>query len=101
MTQPIKVGLAGFGMAAKVMHAPFLASMPEYALHSVLERNKEESKQRYPYVQIVRDFDSLISDPSVELVVITTPNNTHFEYAQKAIEFLSEARKVINKISGE
>jgi predicted dehydrogenase len=85
MIQPLKVGLAGFGMAAKVMHAPFLASMKEYELHSVLERHNNDSQERYPYVSVVRDFEELINVPEIDVIVITTPNSTHFEYAQKAL----------------
>ena len=85
MTAPIRVGLAGFGMAAKVMHAPFLASMKEYKLESVLERHHNESLQKYPFVNIVRDFNGLINNDQLELIAITTPNSTHFEYAQKAL----------------
>ena len=85
MVHPIKVGLAGFGMAAKVMHAPFLGSMEEYKPETVLERHNNDSQQRYPYVKVVRTIEDLIHSPEIELIVITTPNNTHFEYAQKAM----------------
>ena len=81
----IKVGLVGFGIAAKVMHAPFITTLEAFELTHVLERHSNSSKQKYPTVDIVRDIDELISIPEVELIVITTPNSTHFEYAKKAI----------------
>ncbi|HLK27442.1 MAG TPA: Gfo/Idh/MocA family oxidoreductase, partial [Puia sp.] len=60
-------------------------SMLEYELHSVLERHNNDSQQGYPYVKVVRSFEELISVPEIDVVVITTPNSTHFEYAQKAL----------------
>ncbi|HVM89814.1 MAG TPA: oxidoreductase [Puia sp.] len=85
MIQPLKIGIAGFGQAAKVMHAPFLSSMEEYKLVSVLERHNNDSQQRYPYVKMVRTFDELIELPDIEIIVITTPNNTHFDYAKRGL----------------
>ncbi len=86
MEQPINVGLAGFGISATVFHAPFFETMPQYNLVSVLERSKEGSKKKYPWVKIVRSIESMVADPSVDLVVITTPNDTHFPYAKAALE---------------
>ena len=81
----IKVGLAGFGVAAQVMHAPFLTTMKEYQLISVLERHHEYSREKYPQVQVVRTIEELIADPVIDLIVITTPNDTHVDYASKAM----------------
>lgn len=86
MDQAINVGLAGFGISATVFHAPFFVTMPQYNLVSVLERNRNESQQKYPSVKVMRDFQALIADPGIELVVITTPNDTHFPYAKAALE---------------
>lgn len=85
MITPLRVGLAGFGMAAKVMHAPFLATMPEFKLSCILERHNNHSQEKYPFAEVVKSFDELISKPELDVIVITTPNSTHFEYAQKAL----------------
>ncbi|MBS1915419.1 MAG: Gfo/Idh/MocA family oxidoreductase [Bacteroidetes bacterium] len=85
ITPPVKVGLVGFGIAAQVMHAPFITTMKEYQLVSVLERHNDLSKQKYPFVNVVRSIEELVADPAIDLVVITTPNDTHLEYTQKAL----------------
>jgi predicted dehydrogenase len=85
MLPTIKVGLVGFGISAKVFHAPFLTTLPEFELIAVAERTKNESQQQYPFVQVVRTIDELITDPRIDLVVITTPNETHFPYAVQAL----------------
>jgi predicted dehydrogenase len=86
MLPKIKVGLVGFGISAKVFHAPFLTILPEFELACVVERTKNDSQLIYPGVQVVRTIDELIADPALELIVITTPNETHVPYAMKALE---------------
>jgi scyllo-inositol 2-dehydrogenase (NADP+) len=86
MTPKIKVGLVGFGISAKVFHAPFITTDKNYELVSVLERNKQESKEKFPGVQVVRSIDELLQNKDIDLVVITTPNETHFPYAKAALE---------------
>jgi predicted dehydrogenase len=81
----VKTGIVGFGKSAKIFHVPFLMAMPEYEITIVLERHAEESKNTIPGVRVVKTIDEMISDPDVELIIITTPNTTHFDYASKAM----------------
>jgi predicted dehydrogenase len=87
----IKVGLAGFGMAAKVMHAPFLKVLDQYEVTTVLERHRNDSSEIFPSAKIVTSFDDLLSQDT-DMVVITTPNETHFPYAERA---LSKGKHVV------
>jgi predicted dehydrogenase len=86
MLPKIKVGLVGFGISASVFHAPFLTTLPEYELVRVVERTKNESQKLYPSVKVVRSIDELIADPAIDLIVITTPNETHLPYARQSLE---------------
>lgn len=85
MSNPIRVGVIGYGMAAQVMHLPFITTLKEYRLVSVLERHHRHSQEKYPYVKVVSDIDELVSDPEIDLVVVTSPNETHFPFTQKAL----------------
>lgn len=82
----IKTGLAAFGMSGQVFHAPFLHCHPHFELSKIVERSKELSKERYPNATIVRNFEALIADPEIELIVINTPDSTHYTYARQALE---------------
>jgi scyllo-inositol 2-dehydrogenase (NADP+) len=86
MSSPIRVGLVGFGISAKVFHAPFITGSSDYELVSVVERHKQESKEKFPFVQVVKSIDEVLQNPAIDLVVITTPNETHFPYAKAALE---------------
>lgn len=83
--EKINTGIIGFGVTAQVMHAPFLKTSPHYSVKVVLERNKEESKKWFPEAVIVRDMASLLAKEEVELLIITTPNTTHYTYAKEAL----------------
>lgn len=81
----MKTGVIGYGIAAQVMHLPFITINPHYQLVCILQRHGNTAKEKYPAVQLVRNMDEMLADPSLELVVITTPNDTHFEYASRSL----------------
>jgi predicted dehydrogenase len=83
---PINTAVIGFGISARVFHLPFLTTSPQYNVTTILERTKSDSKTLYPDTIIVRSLEEILSDRAIELVVITTPNETHFPYAKKAFE---------------
>ncbi len=83
---PIRTGLVSFGISSRTFHAPFLTTMPEFELVKVMERNGNESEKKYPGVIAVRSLDELLADETIELIVITSPNETHHTYAIAAME---------------
>jgi scyllo-inositol 2-dehydrogenase (NADP+) len=82
----MKTGIAGYGVAAQFMHLPFIITNPEFELKTILQRHGDTAKNKYPSVQIVRSIGEMLADESLELIVITTPNDSHFEYAKEALE---------------
>lgn len=84
MQKIIKVGIVGYGMSAKVFHAPFLKVLPQFEVVSVLERHNEDSKEMFPEVQVVRSMEELLQT-DIDLVVITTPNETHYPYTEQSL----------------
>jgi scyllo-inositol 2-dehydrogenase (NADP+) len=85
MNRKIVTGIASFGMAGKVFHAPLLTSHEGFHLKTIVERTKNEASTLYPEVGIVKSFDALLLDPEIELVIVNTPDNTHYDLALKAI----------------
>jgi scyllo-inositol 2-dehydrogenase (NADP+) len=85
MEKQIKVGLMAYGMSGKIFHAPFFEAHPNFELVAITERSKNDAINDYPKVKTYRDFESLLNDPSLELVVVNTPNFTHYEYAKAAL----------------
>jgi len=83
--QPVNTGLMSFGMSGRIFHAPFLHFHPGFSFSAVTERHEKKVNQFYPQVKSYDTPDSLIHDPDLELIVVNTPNNTHFDYAKQAL----------------
>jgi scyllo-inositol 2-dehydrogenase (NADP+) len=84
--QMVKVGLCAFGLSGKVFHAPFLKEHPGFFIAAIVERTKEESQEKHPESVIYKSVEDLLQHADVELVVINTLVQTHFEYVKKALE---------------
>ena len=82
----LNVGLIGFGLSGRYFHAPFLSSNPRFKIKTVVERTKNEAQEFDASIENARSVDELLSDESIDLVFICTPNDTHFEYAMDALE---------------
>ncbi len=85
LAPPIRVGIVSFGFSARTFHAPFLKDNPKYNVTHVFERSHSHSLEIFPSVVIVRTLAELLASP-VELVVITSPSNLHYEHAFECIE---------------
>ena len=83
--KPISTALVGFGKAGEWLHAPFIDTLPEFQFTHILERSADKAKALYPDVQQVRDLNLILYDPSIELIVIATPNDTHAAIAEQAL----------------
>lgn len=84
--QLVKVGLCAFGMSGKVFHAPFLKEHPGFFMSAIVERTKQESQSKYPETTIYQSVEEMLQKADIELVVVNTPVQTHFEYVKMALE---------------
>jgi predicted dehydrogenase len=81
----IEVGLVGFGLAGRAFHAPVIRAVPGLHLAAIVERSGTEAAEKYPDVRIVRNLDELLSIAEIRLVVVATPNDTHFAFARHCL----------------
>jgi predicted dehydrogenase len=84
--KPIVTALCSFGMSGQVFHGPSLKILPQFKIHKILERHNRISEKHYPQATIVNDFEKILHDPAVELVIVNTPDYLHFEMAKQALE---------------
>jgi scyllo-inositol 2-dehydrogenase (NADP+) len=82
----IEVGLIGFGLAGRAFHAPVIRAVPGLHLAVILQRGGNEAAEKYPDVRIVRGLDELLAIREIRLVVIATPNDTHYPLARRCLE---------------
>ncbi len=82
----INTAIIGYGLSGRVFHAPFIHTNENFELKKVVQRKGNLAREQYPNVEIVRDYKDLLSDPDLELVVIATPNEFHFQMAKDCLE---------------
>ncbi len=84
-SRPVRVALIGYGYAARTFHVPLVQSVPGLSLASIVSSRPEQVRAELPGVAVVGDPMQAIVDPDIDLVVIATPNDTHFRLAQAAL----------------
>lgn len=81
----IKTALLSFGMSGKVFHAPFINLHEGFELVGAWERSKKVIEDLYPDARSFSSMEEILSDETIDLVVVNTPTYTHYEYARKAL----------------
>jgi scyllo-inositol 2-dehydrogenase (NADP+) len=77
------VGLIGYGKAGRVFHAPLIRSVDGLHLHKIVEHRGDDA------------VNALLAEPEVALVVVATPNDSHFDLGRRAL--LAGKHVVIDK----
>jgi scyllo-inositol 2-dehydrogenase (NADP+) len=85
MSKPIITGLMAYGMSGRIFHAPFLTTNPRFKFKAVVERHEKKVGKRYPGVISYDSIDALLNDDEIELVIVNTPNDTHFDFTIAAL----------------
>jgi scyllo-inositol 2-dehydrogenase (NADP+) len=81
----INTCIIGFGISGSVFHAPFLISSEKYNWVAVVERNSNNASAFNPSITTYRSLDEALANTSIELFIITSPNETHHPYAKKIL----------------
>ena len=82
----VRVGLIGFGLAGQAFHAPVIRGVQGMELACILERHTNRAQERYPEVRVARTLDEMLSDKTIGLLVVATPNDSHFSYTKACLE---------------
>ncbi|KAG9128162.1 hypothetical protein FRC07_003991 [Ceratobasidium sp. 392] len=96
-TGPIKTGVIGVGSSAVTFHVPILLALPDYyVVHSVLERKATDDAKKtggtigakfsLQGVRVSNTLEEFLADPELQLVIVTTPNETHYPFTKAALE---------------
>ena len=82
----IRTAVIGYGLAGRVFHCPFLSPSPGFQLAPLLTNSRPELAERdYPGTRVLSSAEEAIADPAIDLTVVGTPNDTHFDLASRAL----------------
>ena len=88
MSTIIRTGIIGYGLSGRVFHAPFIDVVEGYELTRISTSRPESITMigdRYPLTTVVPDGKSIIDDPEIDLVIVTSPNTDHFRWSREAL----------------
>ena len=83
---PINTALLSYGMSGEIFHAPLLDAHQGFKLSKIVQRNSTRASTRYPNIKVATNVDEVFNDQSVELIIVNTPNETHYSFAIRALE---------------
>jgi scyllo-inositol 2-dehydrogenase (NADP+) len=81
----VRVGLIGFGLAGQAFHAPVIRGVQGMELACIVERRGTRAQETYPDVRVARTIGELLADKTIQLCVIATPNDSHFDLARACL----------------
>jgi predicted dehydrogenase len=83
--QTLGVGLIGYGTAGRGLHAPLIQATPGMELLAVASGQPERVQADLPDVEALPRATQLLARSDIDLVVIATPNDTHYPLAKAAL----------------
>ena len=97
------VGIVGYGSSAKTFHIPLIICVAELHLYAVVQRNptaENIATRDLPGIKSYRSTQDMVTDHRVDVVVVTTTPETHFELAKLALESGKHGAIIRNKACG-
>ncbi|MGV7210515.1 oxidoreductase [Oxalobacteraceae bacterium A2-2] len=85
MTRTLNAGIVGYGFATKTFHAPLIAGVEGLRLAAISSSDPAKVAADWPGLAAVSSPEALFARADIDLVVIPTPNETHFPLAQAAL----------------
>ena len=86
----ITVAYVGFGVSVREYHIPYVENRDDIRAKYVFRRAEdiaqfEEYEPFYPEIIFTTDFDEVLQDPEVDLVVVSAPDRFHMPYAKQIL----------------
>lgn len=84
----MRVGVAGYGMAGRQIHAPLLVAAGHQvaAISTSNPQRRAEAASEHPSAVLVDDLDELLAVAGLDLVVLATPTGDHAAHALAAVQ---------------
>src|SRR5260370_42695677 len=81
----VRVGLIGYGYAGRTFHAPLIQSVAGLELTIVGSTKHDTVLADLPGVPVCSNMDEVATHPEVDLLVIASPNESHYPLASAAL----------------
>jgi predicted dehydrogenase len=86
--QPVRVALVGYGYWGPNV-ARNLVELGDAEMVAICDARHEaldRARRRYPGIRATEQFETLLADPGIDAIAVTTPVSTHFDLARQALD---------------
>jgi len=81
----IQVAIIGYGLSGQTLQAPFFDFNKHFNIRRIVTKN-QDPRIRFPECIHTLTVEEAITDKEIDLVSITSPDDTHYSYAKLALE---------------
>ncbi len=86
----LTIAYVGFGVSVREYHIPYVENRSDIKIKYVFRREEdipqfEEYEKFYPEIIFTTDFNDVLNDNDVNLVVVNTPDKFHVDYAKQIL----------------
>ena len=81
--------IIGYGLSAKVFHIPLILAVPDFKLYGIVQRSPkpdDDAAKDHSGIKSWRSVEEVYKDAEVDVVVITSIPETHYEMCKDALE---------------
>src|SRR5699024_11358716 len=83
----LTIGYIGNGKSTNSYHLPFVQQRENIKVKTIYQRNpNRKSWDRIPGVNYISDLDELLNDKEIQLMVMCTEMDSHYEYAKLVLK---------------
>jgi len=91
----VRTAVIGYGLGGRTFHVPLISAVPGLELAAIVTSQAGRVHEEWPGIEVRANVESVLADPSIELVVVSTPNDSHFDLATRA--FAARKHVVVDK----
>ena len=86
----LTIAYVGFGVSVRAYHIPYVEMREDIRVKYVFRREEDiaqyaEYEPFYPEIRFITDFETILKDPEVDLVVVSAPDAFHVSYAKQIL----------------
>ena len=86
----LTIAYVGFGVSVREYHIPYVEMREDIRVKYVFRREEDiaqyaEYEPFYPEIRFITDFETILKDPEVDLVVVSAPDAFHVSYAKQIL----------------
>lgn len=84
----INVAIIGYGLSGRIFHGAIINAVDGFHIKTIMTNHPDKKQNAYadfPDITIVSSFEEILNDDDIDLVVVATPNTSHYDLASRAL----------------